>query len=239
MKRRALHLLALPIAWCITAHAAAQTGQQAGGAGADGPKVQLQTPVALREKTMAVGAELAEQWSPSLAAALSQNAALPTVQSQLELAHAYYSLGILDKASDLYEAVARREPRRAAAWDGMARIWRDWGYPQRGLGDAHRAVWADPRSPAARNTLGTILQLLGKSREAKMEFTRAASLDPAAAYRAVQPRACLRDAGGVRRSGRELRAGRRAGRLAGGRARSCGPRETAGCGGGGREGRKS
>ena len=131
---------------------------------------------------MAVGAESAEQWSPTLAAALSRNSASQTVQSQLELAHAYYSIGILDKASDLYEAVARREPRQAAAWDGLARIWRDWGYPQLGLGDAHRAVWADPRSPVARNTLGTILQLLGKSREAKEQFARAASLDPAAAY---------------------------------------------------------
>jgi tetratricopeptide (TPR) repeat protein len=138
--------------------------------------------VALRGKTVAVGAESAEQWSATLAAALARNSASPTVQSQLELAHAYYSIGILDKASDLYETVARREPRQAAAWDGLARIWRDWGYPQLGLGDAHRAVWADPRSPVALNTLGTILQLLGKSREAKKQFARAASLDPGAAY---------------------------------------------------------
>ena len=182
MKRHALHLLALPIAWCISTHAAAQTAPHDGGAGSDEAKAQLQAPVALRGKTVAVGAESAEQWFPTLATALSRNSASQTAQSQLELARAYYSVGILDKASDLYEVVARRDPRRAAAWDGLARIWRDWGYPQLGLGDAHRAVWADPRSPVARNTLGTILQLLGKSREAKEQFARAASLDPAAAY---------------------------------------------------------
>ena len=182
MNHHALYLLALPIAWCISTNAAAQAGQHAGAGGSDEARAQPQAPVALRGKTAAIGAESAEQWSPTLAAALSRNSAFPTVQSQLELAHAYYSIGILDKASDLYEAVARREPRQAAAWDGLARIWRDWGYPQIGLGDAHRAVWADPRSPAARNTLGTILVLLGKSREAKEQFARAALLDPAAAY---------------------------------------------------------
>ena len=182
MKRHVLHRLVLPIAWCISTHVAVQAGRQAGGVGSDEAKAQPPAPVAVRGKTTAVGAESAEQWSPTLAEALSRNSASPTVQSQVELAHTYYSIGILDKASDLYEAVARREPRQAAAWDGLARIWRDWGYPQIGLGDAHRAVWADPRSPAARNTLGTILQLLGMSREAKEQFGRAASLDPAAAY---------------------------------------------------------
>ena len=70
----------------------------------------------------------------------------------------------------------------AAAWDGLARIWRDWGYPGLGLGDAHRAVWADPSSPVTRNTLGTILQLLGKTHEARDQFARAVALDPGAAY---------------------------------------------------------
>ena len=236
MKRYALHLLALPIAWCITTHAAAQPGQQAGGVPSDEAKARLRAPVALRGKAVMVGAESAEQWSPKLAAALSRSSASQTVQSELDLAHAYYSIGILDKASDLYESVARREPRQAAAWDGLARVWRDWGYPQLGLGDAHRAVWADPRSAVARNTLGTILQLLGKSREAKEQFARATLLDPAAAYAQYQPRADVRGAGAFWGGGRELRAGRRSRHLAGCRARSCGLRKKAGRGGGGRQG---
>lgn len=182
MRRHAPYLLALPIAWCVTTQAAAQSSQATGGAVPEETKARLEAPVALHGKTVIVGAEPAERWSATLAAALSRNSASQTVQSQLELADAYYSIGILDKASELYGAVARRVPRQAAAWDGLARIWRDWGYPQLGLGDAHRAVWADPRSPVVRNTLGTILQLLGKSREAKEQFARAASLDPQAAY---------------------------------------------------------
>jgi len=135
-----------------------------------------------RSKTSTSGAELAERWSPALGAALARHAAAPTVRNEVELAHVYRDAGILDQAYDHYGAATRLNPRETAAWDGLARIWRDWGYPGLGLGDAHRAVWADPSSPVARNTLGTILQSLGKTREAGDQFARAAALDPGAAY---------------------------------------------------------
>jgi tetratricopeptide (TPR) repeat protein len=135
-----------------------------------------------RAKTSTSGAELAEIWSSELGAALRRLAAAPSVRQEIEVAHAYRDAGILDLAHDHYAAAARRDPREPAAWDGLARIWRDWGYPQLGLGDAHRAVWADPESPITRNTLGTILQLLGNTREAREEYARAEALDPRAAY---------------------------------------------------------
>ena len=135
-----------------------------------------------RAKTSSSGAELAERWSPALGAAVARHAAAPTVGHEVELAHVYRDAGILDQAYDHYEAATRLDRREAAAWDGLARIWRDWGYPGLGLGDAHRAVWADPGSAAARNTLGTILQLLGKNLEAHDQFARAVALDPGAAY---------------------------------------------------------
>ena len=135
-----------------------------------------------RSKTSASGAELAERWSPELGAALARHEAAPTAQHEVELAHAYREAGILDQAYDHYEAATRLNAGEAAAWDGLARIWRDWGYPGLGLGDAHRAVWADPSSPVTRNTLGTILHLLGKTREAHDQFARAVALDPGAAY---------------------------------------------------------
>jgi tetratricopeptide (TPR) repeat protein len=135
-----------------------------------------------RPKTEAVGAELAEKWSPVLGTALSRFSASPTVANELALAHEFFATGILDQAYEHYQAVSRRSRREPAAWDGQARIWRDWGYPGLALGDAHRAVFADPRSPVARNTLGTILFLLGKHQEASEEFARALALDPSAAY---------------------------------------------------------
>ena len=128
------------------------------------------------------GAETAEQWSQDLAAAILHLAAEDTVEHEVELAQAYVRAGILDRASDHFAKAARLDPREAAAWDGLARIWRDWGFPHIGLGDAYRAVYAAPRSPAVRNTLGTILQYLGKGPDARAQFDLAVAFDPDAAY---------------------------------------------------------
>ena len=63
----------------------------------------------------------------------------------------------------------------------MARIWRDWGFPNLALPHAYRAVpRADRRVP--HNTLGTILWSLGHGDEARAEFERALKLDACAAY---------------------------------------------------------
>lgn len=125
---------------------------------------------------------MAEQWSPDLAAAISRLAAAPTVEHEVGLAQAYLRTGISDKAYEHYARAARLDPAEGAAWDGLARIWRDWGLPQVGLGDAYRALSAAPASPAVHNTLGTILQSLGKGLEARAHFAQAVALDVGAAY---------------------------------------------------------
>ena len=130
----------------------------------------------------ATGADMAERWSGDLSAALSRHAARPTHASEVGLAQAYVRAGILDKAHEHFTAAARLDPKDGSAWDGLARIWRDWGFPAIGLGDAYRAVHAAPGSPAAHNTLGTILQLLGNGRDARAHFERALALDPGASY---------------------------------------------------------
>jgi len=128
------------------------------------------------------GAETAERWSADLAAALASYTSAPTYAGEIGLAQAYVRVGILDQAHQHFAAAARLDPADGAAWDGLARIWRDWGFPAYGLGDAYRAVSAAPDSPAVHNTLGTILQFLGKGRDARLRFTRSLALDPGAAY---------------------------------------------------------
>jgi Flp pilus assembly protein TadD len=123
-----------------------------------------------------------EEWSRSLANALDEYRASPTVEQELELAWAYAAEGVSDKAHEHFAAVTRLDPREGAAWDALGRIWRDAGFSRLGLGDAYRAVAFAPRSPAAHNTLGTILQDLGESRMARDAFSRALALDPSAAY---------------------------------------------------------
>jgi tetratricopeptide (TPR) repeat protein len=198
MRRGAfLSVLALLTAGCASAHGGAPATRQTPGVPAlpadeknaamagnvapptDTPEVRFGVP---RAKTLASGAEYAERWLPDLGAALARQSASPTVEHEVGLAHAYRDAGILDQAYDHYEAAAHLDPHESAAWDGLARIWRDWGYPQLGLGDAYRAVWADQRSAVARNTLGTILQLLGRHQDASEQFARAVTLDPRAAY---------------------------------------------------------
>jgi Flp pilus assembly protein TadD len=73
-------------------------------------------------------------------------------------------------------------PRSAAAFDELARIWRDAGVPNLALPDATRAVYFAPTSAEAHNTLGTVLAMLGQLELARREFGRALALDPGAEY---------------------------------------------------------
>jgi Flp pilus assembly protein TadD len=122
------------------------------------------------------------QNNPALAAARLRVSLAPTPENHRALADLYMQLGIHDAAYDQYEAVLRRRPRDAGASDGLARIWRDWGYPATALPHAHRAVYFAPRSAAAQNTLGTVFLRLGRSASAERAFTRALQLSPSAPY---------------------------------------------------------
>jgi len=124
----------------------------------------------------------AETENGTLASALQDLRIGPTPARHLAVAEGYRRLGILDQALDHYQAARRMNPSSAAAYDGMARVWRDWHLPEFGLGDSHRAIYFAPRSPEALNTLGTILQALGKVQEAEAVFAKAVAIEPAAGY---------------------------------------------------------
>jgi tetratricopeptide (TPR) repeat protein len=123
-----------------------------------------------------------EASDPALAAALLWVATRQTAESHRAAAGEYVRLRILDKAHEHLSAAVTIDPRDAAAWDGMARIWRNWGFPHLGLADASRAVYFAPASPVARNTLGTLLQALGRRPEARAQYEKALQLDATAAY---------------------------------------------------------
>jgi tetratricopeptide (TPR) repeat protein len=123
-----------------------------------------------------------ERASPALSEALAWLSVDPTPENRVAVGDAYRDARILDQAFEQYSQASKLEPRSAAAWDGMARIWRDWGYPDRAMGSASRAVSFAPRSAAAHNTLGTIFEALDRHREARAEFEHALALDPGAAY---------------------------------------------------------
>ena len=91
-------------------------------------------------------------------------------------------MGILDTAQDHLAEALRLDRSDAAAYDLRARIWRDWGFPAMAVADAHRAVYYAPRSPEARNTLGTVFFALGMTEEARSAYLKAAEIDARASY---------------------------------------------------------
>jgi Flp pilus assembly protein TadD len=115
--------------------------------------------------------------SPELRAALTAATASPSAANLDQVAHAYLALGIRDQAFDHYAAALRLHADDAVAHDGIARIWRDWGWTAQALAAAHRAVFHAPTSSRAWNTLGTILERVHRPDDARRAYHRAAFLD--------------------------------------------------------------
>ena len=138
-------------------------------------KSEQARPVSNRVRTI-------EASDPALVAALAGVSAQPTAISHRAVAARYVRLGVLDQAHEHFSAAVALDPTDAASWDGLARIWRDWGFPHLALSDAYRAVYYAPDSPTVHNTLGTVLQALGKWPAARAQFERALALDVTAAY---------------------------------------------------------
>lgn len=150
--------------------------------GSLGPYMEAMREVSRRARPATPAALTVERWSPELGAAIDRHSAAPTAENEVRLAQVYWRLGILDDAYEHFNAAIRLDSRQGAAWDGLARIWRDWGVPGYALGHAYRAVATSPASAASQNTLGTILLALGRGPDARRRFGMAVALDPGAAY---------------------------------------------------------
>lgn len=117
-----------------------------------------------------------------LAAALLAARIVPNAQSHVRVAQEYRRLRILDAAHRSLESALARDPRLAIAHEEMARVWREWGFPETALGYASRAVYYDPASASAHNTLGTVLDALKRFDDARREYSTALAMDPSAAW---------------------------------------------------------
>ena len=123
-----------------------------------------------------------ESQNQELAAALMRVALLPSAESHRLAAAAYLEAGVADYAFRHYQRALKSAPCDSASFEGLARIWRNWGRPDLGLGDAHRAIFCRPQSASAYNTLGTLLEALGQRKEARTALEFALRLDPKAAF---------------------------------------------------------
>jgi len=123
-----------------------------------------------------------ESTDRALSAALLLAAVAPTAEAHRAVGDRYRALGILDMAYDHYSRASQIDRTDSAAYEGLARVWRDWGFPELGAADASRAVFYAPDSASAHNTWGTVLTATGHRIDARREYERAVALDPDAAY---------------------------------------------------------
>jgi protein O-GlcNAc transferase len=130
----------------------------------------------------AMGAGTVESHDAALSASILAEKLAPSAEAHLHVAREYVRLGILDFAHERVQRALEREPQFAAAHELMARIWRDWGQPGAALVHAHRAIHYAPGSSSARNTLGTVLDTLGRVSEARGAYQRAVALDAQAGW---------------------------------------------------------
>ena len=128
------------------------------------------------------GADRIELSDPTLARALRALDGEPTPEAYRRVAVEYRRLQVFERAHEFFTEAIKTDPKNAAAFDGLARTWRDWGLPRLGLSHAYMAVYLAPDWAAAQNTLGTLLYVLGNGTEARRRFERAITIDPHAAY---------------------------------------------------------
>jgi len=184
-----MHSLAAGIAVIIVAATCLGACSLRGAARDTGPRpleayidqVRRATGIAIASRPRSV-MPTAESSDPELSRALSAVRMFPSSERHLEVGLAYQRLGILDKAHEHFSLAAGIDPRNAMAHAARARVWRDVGLLGRALADAHRAVFHAPDCPVAHNTLGTVLQALGRWVEARAEYDRTVALHPGAAY---------------------------------------------------------
>jgi Flp pilus assembly protein TadD len=133
-------------------------------------------------KTKTMSVPTLESRDRALAAALAHLRVEPSAEAYLAVGEEYRSHGVLDSAYKHFNAAVRLDPRNADAYEGLARTWRDWGLPALALSDASRARFYAPASASVHNTLGTILQALGRPLDARQAYERALTLESHATY---------------------------------------------------------
>jgi Flp pilus assembly protein TadD len=123
-----------------------------------------------------------EAQDPALAGAIAALASSPSGGNHRRVAAEYLRLSIFDAAYDHLTEALKIDPHDSAAYDALARLWRDAGLPGLSLSPSYRAIYFAPQWAEAQNTLGTVLYVLGDLGGARQYFARALARDPGAGY---------------------------------------------------------
>jgi len=123
-----------------------------------------------------------EALDPQLRDALAALASDPTAPAHVRVGQEYWRLKVYDAAYDYFSDALRLNPKSVGAWEGRARVWRDWRLTGPALSDVSRARFYGPDRPEVLNTLGTILEQAGQWSAAKDAYVSALKLDPSASW---------------------------------------------------------
>ena len=123
-----------------------------------------------------------ETRDPAIAAEVLLALSQPTAERYRNVAERYRERGVLDAAYRNFNRAIALNPRDGAAYEGLARVWRDWGLP--GLALRRRAPRRLLRATVGirGNTYGTVMQALGQHDNARAAYEAASRLEPQAAY---------------------------------------------------------
>jgi tetratricopeptide (TPR) repeat protein len=146
------------------------------------PARSARRPVPLVPVPKSSAGETVEASDVALGVALRFLGRMPGVAAELAVAAEYRRLAIYDRALTHAESALRLDPKNGAVYDELARTWRDAGDPTVALPHASRAVYFEPSSAEAHNTLGTVFAALGQGALARQQFEWALRLSPDAEY---------------------------------------------------------
>jgi tetratricopeptide (TPR) repeat protein len=100
-----------------------------------------------------------------------------TAATHIQVAEEYRRLHVEDAAFDHFSEALALDHKNVAAFEGRARVWRDWGFIAPALSDAYRARYYGPDRPEVYNTLGTILERAGQCDAARSAYSAATARD--------------------------------------------------------------
>ena len=123
-----------------------------------------------------------EALDPQLREALAALASHPTAPAHVRVGQEYWRLKVYDAAYDYFSDALRLNPKSIGAWEGRARVWRDWRLTAPALSDVYKARFYGPDRPEVLNTLGTILEQAGQCSAARDAYASALKLNPSASW---------------------------------------------------------
>lgn len=90
----------------------------------------------------------------------------------------YHEQYMLDKAQLAFQQIIEQEPHNPAAWNNLARLFRDQGRPADALHAFNKSIKLAPRDSNAWNNLGNFHRAQGNRSDALHAFKQAARFEP-------------------------------------------------------------